>query len=71
MQLRMKTLIFLEFTDKSNFQGGEEFTKKLYIEGGLLERGIWTVYRFKGVLGKKDWGVDNPINTMLCILDGF
>ena len=37
MQLRMKTLIFLEFTEKSNFQGGEEFTKKQYIEGNCLK----------------------------------
>ena len=53
MVLRMKTLIFWGFTEKSHFQG--RFVRKINIEGGLLKKGAWTVCRFKGgELGKNE-----------------
>ena len=44
--------------------------KNQYKGGDCLKRGAGTVYRFKGVLGKKDGGgvferrVDTPMHTM-------
>ena len=54
----MKNLIFLEFTEKSDFQGG--LTKNQYRKGNCFKRGgAWIVCRFKGwgVLGKEKGGV--------------
>ena len=30
--------------------------KNQYVEGNFLKRGTWTVCRFKGELGEKEWG---------------
>ena len=52
MVLRMKTLIFWRFTERSNFKGGG----KANIVGGLPKKGggrAWTVCQFEGGLGKK------------------
>ena len=55
-----------------SFRGG--FTKNQYIGGFCKRIGVaWTIYRFKGGLGKKErsgvfeWGrgVDTPIYTMV------
>ena len=35
--------------------GGGSYEKPIYW-GNYLERGTWTVFRFKGVLGKKEGG---------------
>ena len=55
MGLRMKTLIFFVFTEKSDVYG-VEFMKNHYRGGDCLKRGAWTVCRFKGGLGKKGFG---------------
>ena len=47
MVLRAKTLIFWEFTERSDFKGGS--SQKTIIEGALPKKGgAWTVYQFKG-----------------------
>ena len=47
MGLRMKDLIFLGFTEKSDFYGGGVHEKPIY-RGDCLNRGAWTVCRFNG-----------------------
>ena len=56
MVLRINTLIFWGFTEKSNLRGGSQKTN---IEGGgLPKKGrAWTVCQFKGGLGKKGGGI--------------
>ena len=59
MGLRIKSLIFCAFTEKSDFQR-EGNSQKTNIKGGGLPKkgGAWTVCRFKGGggLGKKEGG---------------
>ena len=49
--LRMKALIFLGFTEKSDFFGGEGGSRKTNLEGELPKKGeggAWTFCQFKG-----------------------
>ena len=55
MGLRMVNFNILEVHWKIWFLGGR-FTKNQYIRGWPKKRGSWTVYRYKGGLGKKEGG---------------
>ena len=47
----MKALIFLGFTEKSDFFGGEGGSRKTNLEGELPKKGeggAWTFCQFKG-----------------------
>ena len=71
MGLRMENFNILGVHWKIQLLGGE-FTKNRHRGGGLPKKeGAWTVFRFKGGLGKKErgvllrgGGVDTPMHTM-------
>ena len=72
MVLRMKNFNILGIHWKIRLLGG--CSQKNNIDGrGHLEMGVWTVYLFKGGVGKKEWGGDfegrvwYPMHTMLYV----